>query len=443
MENMVFPKDFYFGAATSAYQVEGVNRNDWTGWEAANAKRLAAEAAKKKWSDYILKNYPNPLQEENYISGRACDHYNRFREDFDVAKKLGHNAHRFSIEWSRIEPEEGKFNEKEIEHYRKVIQALRERGIEPFVTLWHWTLPLWVRDRGGWENRDAVYYFGRYVKRITTELRNLVNFWMPLNEPSTYIGASYVTGIHPPTIQSFWRGNGVFRHLIMAAKEAYRVIHQVQPSARVGVAHYLVYHEPFQNRFGNRLITPLVAYIRNRRFLNALDDAQDFIGLQYYHHDAISFDWRTAAANSETFGYKRWGPITIRNKNDAVSDLGWEIYPEGIYHLLKDVSRYHKPIYITENGIADAKDEKRIKFIEEHLRWVSKAMREGVDVRGYFYWSLLDNFEWDKGFWPRFGLVEVDYKTLERKIRPSAWEYKKIIENRGVFNATGDLTQNS
>jgi len=429
MDKFIFPKGFYFGAAISAHQVEGGNHNDWTEWEKRHAKRQAEVASQRQWPDYILKNYPNPLQEENYISGKACDHYNRFREDFDIARKLGHNAHRFSIEWSRIEPEEGKFNEAEIEHYRKVIKSLRERGIEPFVTLWHWTNPVWFSNIGGWENKRAIYYFERYVKRVTAELHDLVNFWMPLNEPSTYIGASYVQGIHPPGIKSFLRGNNVFWNLVMAAKNAYGAIHQVQPTARVGVAHYLVYHEPFQNYLRNRFITPLIAYIRNRRFLNALDDAQDFIGCQYYHHDAISFEWGAVAANSETFGYKRWGPVTIRNKNDRTSDLGWEIYPEGIYHVLKDLKKYGKPIYITENGLADARDEKRAKFIEEHLRWVAKAIQEGVDVRGYFYWSLLDNFEWDKGFWPRFGLVEVDYKTMERKIRPSAWKYKEIIEN--------------
>ena len=166
MENQdtPFPKNFFWGAATSAHQVEGSNRNDWTEWERENARRLTEEAKKKQWSDFILQNYPNPLQEENYISGRACDHYNRFREDFDIARSLGHNAHRFSIEWSRIEPEEGKFDEREIEHYREVIRALRERGIEPFVTLWHWTLPLWVRDQGGWENSAIIPHFASYCE---------------------------------------------------------------------------------------------------------------------------------------------------------------------------------------------------------------------------------------------------------------------------------------
>lgn len=166
-----FPKNFYWGSATSAHQVEGNNHNDWTEWELKNAKRLVEKARQSPptggWPDYILNKYPNPLQEENYISGRACDHYNRFREDFDIAKSLGHNAHRFSIEWSRIEPEEGKFNEKEIEHYRQVISALKERGIEPFVSLWHWTNPIWFAKRGGWLNKNSPKYFERYSNKIS------------------------------------------------------------------------------------------------------------------------------------------------------------------------------------------------------------------------------------------------------------------------------------
>ncbi len=167
-----FPKNFYWGSATSAHQVEGGNINDWSEWEKANAEWLAKEATLRQaqginpWPDYILNNYPNPLQPQNYISGRACDHYNHFREDFDIAELLGHNAHRFSIEWSRIEPEEGKFDEKEIGHYREVVKALRERGLEPFVTLWHWTLPLWFAELGGFKKSINSFYFQRFVQRL-------------------------------------------------------------------------------------------------------------------------------------------------------------------------------------------------------------------------------------------------------------------------------------
>lgn len=403
-----FPKGFLWGAATSAHQVEGGNHNDWSEWE--------------KSSQRITDLKSRGLNPEEYISGRACDHYHRFREDFDIAKQLGHNAHRFSIEWSRIEPEEGKFDEKEIEHYREVIAALRERGMEPFVTLWHWTNPLYVRDQGGWENKKTVADFSRYVGHVANAFKSSVRFWMPLNEPSSYIGLSYVVGIFPPQVKSLRRANLVFRNLIRANRLSYKAIHRIDPDAQVGVGNYLVYHTAYRSYPWNVPLVWLLNYYRNGRFLNAFAASQDFIGVQYYHHDALNLK----------LGKGRWGPIESRNENRWISEQGWEVYPEGIYHLLKRVARYRKPIFITENGVADSRDEHRGRFIREHLARVTRAMSEGADVRGYFYWSLLDNFEWTSSFTPRFGLVEVDYKTLERKIRPSAWEYKKIIDDNAI-----------
>lgn len=420
-----FPDGFLWGASTSAHQVEGNNHNDWTEWEKANAKRLARESEKRFghlpiWPD-IKEQAQDPA---NYISGRACDHYNRFEGDFDIAKSLGHNAHRFSIEWSRIEPEEGEWDEKEIEHYRQVIKALRARGMEPFVTLWHWTNPLWISDIGGWENKKTVDYFVRYAEKIITALGKEVRFWMPLNEPGTYIGMSYIQGDFPPQKRlRLFSANRVFKHLISVYRQTYHLIHERIPGAMVGMSHYSVYMFPYQNRIWNKFVVKILDYYRNWRFLDSIQDTNDFIGIQYYHTDFIKF---TPFLNG------RWGPIDVKNPNLRLTDLGWDIYPEGIFHLLKRASQYHKPIYITENGLADAQDTQRASFIKENLMWVQKAMQKGADVRGYFHWSLLDNFEWDKGFWPRFGLVEVDYKTLERKIRPSALVYKKIIESNAL-----------
>ncbi len=407
-----FPKGFLWGAATSAHQVEGENHNDWTEWEEKNANRLATEAVlrqaqgKQSWPDYISSGYPNPLQPENYISGRACDHYKRFREDFDIAKSLGHNALRFSIEWSRIEPEEGKFDEAAIEHYREVIKALRQRGLEPFVTLWHWTLPLWVRDLGGWENKESVFLFGKFVDYLAKTLGHQITFWLTLNEPWVYLSHSYLRGFWPPQKKSWLAGLKVFKNLIGAHKTAFNIIKSYNPEAQVGLAENNVYFEGPMSSLAHWWI--------NCQFLDLVGRRMDFIGLNYYFHSKI-----------KGFKYNQ-------NENKEISDLSWELYPAGIYYALKNLKRYKKPIYVTENGLADAKDEKRAKFIKENIFWMHKAMREGVDVRGYLHWSLLDNFEWDKGFWPRFGLVEVNYKTLERKIRPSAWEYAKICRNNSL-----------
>jgi len=414
-----FPKTFYFGAATSSHQVEGGNKNDWTEWEKENAERLVKEAAKKQWSDYLLNVKPSPLSSDNYISGRACDHYNRFREDFDIAKSLGHNAHRFSIEWSRIEPEEGKFDEKEIEHYREIIRALRERGIEPFVTLWHFTLPLWVKNQGGWENKKTIADFTKYAEKIIESLGRDVKFWIIINEPTVYAGYGYIVGLFPPQVKNFYRGYRVLKNIMQAYGDVYDLIHVESRDAMVGNAYNLHYHTPYRKWFfPDWLAMKALSYIRDFYPLDYAKGRQDFIGLNYYYRDCVK----------STLMGGRFGVIDIKNPDKNVSDMGWDIFPEGLYYVLRSLKKYNLPIFITENGIADARDEKRTKFIGDHLSRMAKAIQEKIDVRGYFYWSLLDNFEWDKGFWPRFGLVEIDYKTLERKIRPSALEYKKIIE---------------
>ena len=406
-----FPKGFFWGSSTSAHQVEGGNRNDWSEWEKANAERLAKEAAKKKWPDFILKNYPNPLQAENYISGKACDHYNRFKEDFDIAKSLGHNAHRFSIEWSRIEPEEGKFNEKEIEHYRQVIRALKERGMEPFVTLWHWTNPIWVRDFGGEENVKFIFYFTRFAKYVSEKLPE-VKFWITLNEPTAVIANGYLLGNQPPAKKNARSALRVFWVLLVTHRRAYRIIHSVAPGANVGFANFMLSIEPYRDNFVDTLVARFFTFWANKFFLKLARNTNDFMTLQYYCRIKMKF------------------PFTIIKEHRDITDLGWEIYPPGIYYILKNLKQHNKPIYITENGLADARDQKRAKFIKDHMYWTAKAITEGADVRGYFYWSLLDNFEMPRvdGFWPRFGLVEIDYKTLERKIRPSARVYKEIVK---------------
>lgn len=408
----VFPGTFLWGAATSAHQVEGGNRNDWSEWEREIAKRKAQGAKQTRWPEYLLNNYPSPLQEENYISGRACEHYTRFEDDFDIAKSLGHNAHRFSIEWSRIEPEEGTFDQNEIEHYRTVIRALRARGLEPFVTLWHWTLPLWMRDKGGAESSDFPLYFSRYVERMVREFKDEVTYWMTLNEPTSVIVNSYVRGIWPPMKKSLIAALSVYQTLAQAHRAAYAAIHALHPGALVGFGNILVFYEPYRRWNPADWLSVFIAdFFSNRLFLMLTGTANDYYGIQYYFHNRLSF------------------PARVRNENKKTSDMGWELYPEGLYHLVKRMARRGKPIFITENGLADAQDQNRAWFIQETLRWVRKAISDGADIRGYFYWSLLDNFEWDKGFWPRFGLVDVDYKTMERRIRKSAFEYKKIIES--------------
>ncbi|HRY52384.1 MAG TPA: family 1 glycosylhydrolase [Candidatus Portnoybacteria bacterium] len=401
-----FPLGFLWGAATSSHQVEGGNINDWSQWEKNNAERLASEA-KNKWQSWQQEKFPAMFELQNYISSQACDHYNRWQEDFDMAKSLGHNAHRFSLEWSRIEPKKGEFDQAAIDHYSQMISGLGKRGMEPFVTINHFSLPQWFANMGGWESQEAVLCFGKFVDHLAKTLGHQITFWLTLNEPWIYIVNSYWRGVWPPQKRSWWRCLRVYKNLFNAHKTAYNIIKSYHPEAQVGLAENNVYFEGWLSGPAHWLV--------NRQFLSLSGQRLDFIGVNYYFHNKIKgFNFR-------------------KNDNHQVSDLGWELYPKGLFYVLRRLKKYRKPIYITEGGLADARDLQRANFIKSQLFYISEALAEGVDVRGYFYWSLLDNFEWDKGFWPRFGLAEIDYKTQERKIRSSAWEYAKICKENKLI----------
>jgi beta-glucosidase len=414
MTTLKFPEKFYWGAATSSHQVEGNNRNDWREWEKQNAQRLAKESA-EKFSH--LKNWPTIQQQaqnsNNYISGSACDHYNRYEEDFNIAQQLGHNVHRFSIEWSRIEPSEGKFDEKEIEHYRQVILALRERGIEPFVTLWHWTLPVWLAEKGGIQNTSFPTFFERYTETIVKALGTDVKFWITLNEPDVVASHAYLKGVWPPQKKNPFIYYRVLKHLVAAHKLAYQTIKTHDPNAQIGIAKHQIAFQVASKTLINNILKTIGHFFWNQWFLNHIKNHQDFIGLNHYNRNVINNGF-------------------YKNPNKQFTDFGWEFYPEAIYQTLIELKSYKKPIYVTENGIADARDNLREEFIKKSLAAVHRAIQDGVDVRGYFYWSLLDNFEWDKGYWPRFGLVEVDYSTQKRTIRPSALEYARIAKSNSL-----------
>ena len=404
----MFPKNFYWGAATSAHQVEGGNTNNWTEWEKANARRLALET-KERFSALPMRSRLKGVMRDfqNYISKDACDHYNRFVGDFDLARSLGHNAHRFSIEWSRIEPKEGVFDESEIEHYRAGIAALRERGMEPFLTLWHWTLPLWLSEGGGILHPKFPEYFERFAMRAGEAFGREVKFWITVNEPEIYCLNSYYRGIWPPEGRGLVAYYRALSALIAGHRRAYSVLKNGRSDIHVGASLNLSWFES-AGGWHDDFLKMLIDQIWNFHFIKRVRGTIDFIGLNYYFHNRIE-----SGLN--------------KNANERVSDLGWEIYPEGLYRMLMELKRYQLPIYITENGIADMYDALRAEFIREHIAAMERAMKDGVDVRGYFYWSLLDNFEWDKGFWPRFGLIAVDYTIQKRTIRASAQEYAKII----------------
>lgn len=395
---LTFPEGFLWGAATSAYQVEGnCTHSDW--WE---------------WG--VLGKIPP--------QGQACDQYHRFKEDFDLIKSLGHNAHRLGIEWSRIEPEDGRFDENEIEHYRTVLKTLKEKGVTVMLTLHHFSNPLWFSKKGGWESFKAPYYFERFVKKIVPEIKDLVDLWITINEPGVLMWGGYLSGKWPPQKKSNLAALKVFLNLIRAHKKAYKAIHKIKPSARVGIAHNVASFDVFHDHsLRENLLKVYYDKVLNHSFYTFTGmKYHDFLGINYYFHHYISLSGKTRLPS----------PIDVSVVKKDVTDMGWEIHPDGIFDVLVDLSDYKKPIYITENGLASTNDDRRARFLIAYLKEIYHAIAMGADVRGYFHWSLIDNYEWADGFGPRFGLIEIDYNTLKRTPRPSGFLYKDIIKNNGI-----------
>ncbi len=406
-----FPKNFLWGVSTSAHQVEGGNHNQWSVWELENAKALAAQASYQYedldvWPD-IERIATNPA---NYVSRRATGHYTRYEEDFDLLEKMNCNSFRFSIEWSRIEPEEGEWNAEAIEHYRKYFAALKARNIEPVVTLFHFTLPLWFAQKGGFAKRSNIKYFEWFVEKVIDEFGGDLKWIITINEPGVYAFQSYNEGVWPPNKMSRARTLWVIENLITAHKRAATLIHDSGPRYKVSMAYNMSYTYPGDDAWLTQLSTAVIDFVSNHYVLRRTMKVNDFIGLNYYFTDKV-------------YGYR------IHHDDKRVSDIGWDLQPANLMHVLEDLTeRYDMPIMITENGLADASDKDRQWWLTQTVQAMLVSIKKGTHLIGYLHWSLLDNFEWDKGHWPRFGLIKVDYSTLKRTPRASAGLYARLIK---------------
>ena len=384
MQKTKFPKGFLWGASSASFQVEGgIENTDWA--KAAVEGRVPP-------------------------CGRACDHYNRFEADFDIAKSLGHNAHRFSIEWARIEPEDGTFNEAEIEHYRKVIHALKDRGLKPYITLWHFTLPLWFSETGGFERKDSPEIFARYASYVTEKLGVDLEGISTMNEPNVFGSNGWLRGSWPPFkrfaltdavsitnsgrsyeskaekgINPFFLYLRVMKNLAMAHNKAYDAIKKVNPAIEVSVVKHVIYFHANWNPF-NQLKAWIANYTWTHIFMGRTYKKCDSIGLNFYFH-------------------KKFGDTAHYEK----TDMDWDIYPEGILGSLHLLWRYKVPLFVSEAGIADERDIYRADYIERQVTAVLQGLKDGIDIRGHMYWSLLDNYEWALGFEKRFGLIAINY----------------------------------
>ncbi|BBH70181.1 beta-glucosidase [Actinoplanes sp. OR16] len=379
-----FPDGFLWGSATSAHQVEGGNHNnDWWDFE------------------------QNPASAARWSSGDGIDHFHRYAGDFALLASLGHNAHRLSVEWSRIEPAPGEFSRAAIGHYRRVLTALASTGMTAFVTLHHFTLPRWLPARGGWLAPDAVDLFARYCARVTAELGDLMPFICTINEPQMIALHGYLEGYHPPGITNptLWRRvGGVLLDAHLAAVTAIRAA----GGARIGLAVQLPLldgPEPFLGLMRHEIVD---------RYLDGLTgvDGGDWLGVQFYRKQWVD------PGSPFLFAPPPAGfPLT---------QMGWAVHPDGLREMLHRAARAGLPLYVTENGIATEDDTERVAYLRSHVAATARAIAEGVDVRGYLHWSAFDNFEWSEGYRPRFGLIAVG-DDFTRHPKPSAHEFADII----------------
>jgi len=404
-----FPRGFLWGTATASHQVEGNNTNNqWWKWE----------------------------QEGHTTdkSGLACDWWGggRWREDFDRAAEGGQNAHRFSVEWSRVQPEPDRWDEDALERYRNMLRGLKERGMTPMVTLHHFSDPLWSYENCGWEHEDIVPLFEKFVRKTVDALKEYCTTWCTINEPNVYALSGYVTGDFPACNPGLNMAMQVMANMLRAHAVAYRTIHEIQPEARVSYAHH------YRPMVPKRPWSPLDRLMRNIRYtgLNMAfptgistgvmktpvgnfkvpeaRGTQDYFGLNYYTADTVWFDLRNRKELFTASGYP---------EDADLSDTGFIAnIPEGLFQSIKWITKTYPniPILITENGVEDMDNHMRPRYLAQHIHQVWRAVNFNWPVKGYFYWTLVDNFEWERGWTQRFGLWALDLETQQRTKRPSA-----------------------
>ncbi|MBQ7943005.1 MAG: beta-glucosidase [Lachnospiraceae bacterium] len=450
----MFQKDFVWGVASSAYQIEGTDKEDGRG--------------KMIWDTFAEQGRVY----ENQNADIACDHIHRYKEDFALMRLLGVKAYRFSISWARIMPEgTGRVNEKAIALYRDMILEMKKNGIEPYVTMYHWEFPQALQDRGGWLNEEVIEWFGEYAKVVAENFSDIATYFITLNEPQCFVGLGHLSGVHAPGLQLnpkdvFQISHNALRAHGLAVKKLREYAKQpikVGYAPTCGVAYpytnspedieaarsiYFGFDQPISNWTWN------VAWFSDPIFLGkypqeALEKYKEYLP------EITDEDMELIHQPLDFMGQNIYNGYFIRAGKDGKPEYvdrgpgfpktstNWPVTPECLYWGVKFIyERYHMPIYITENGMAchdqisaDGRvhDSNRIDFLDKYLSCIQKAVDEGVDVKGYFLWTFLDNFEWDKGYSERFGLVYVDYKTQKRIVKDSAYWYQKVMETNGAI----------
>jgi len=409
-------QQFLWGVATSAFQLEGSPHADWTAW------------------DSRLQTLPD-----------LTHHYHLYKKDLKLLKEIGVNAYRFSIEWSRVQPTEDRWDSESIHRYQEIVHLLRQEQIEPMVTLHHFTHPKWFLDTSPWHEDRSVSKFTDYVRKMVDSLSD-VRYWITFNEPNVLLLGGYLDGCMPPGIKDQTSYVRASVNLLRAHGEAYDLLHTKIPEAQIGIAHNMVVFSPYW-RWNplDQFLSKMAHQYYNRSFLEALRTGHlrirfpifkkleinlpvqgklDFLGVNYYTRIHLQFN-----------PFRRMGVVLRYEDREGygLTDMGWEIYPRGLEKILREASKFGLPIMITENGIATRDGQKKERYIKSHLDILEECLKKGMDIRGYFYWSLMDNYEWLKGLDARFGLYYVNFETLERKRTPVAGFYSYLIKKRSQF----------
>ena len=442
-----FPQGFMWGAATASYQIEGAWNEDGKG--------------ESVWDRFTHTPYRITDGDTGDI---ACDHYHRMPEDVALMKELGLQTYRFSIAWPRVLPQgRGQVNPKGLDFYNRLVDKLLEAGIKPNVTLNHWDLPQALQDQGGWPNRDITGWFADYARLMFDKLGDRVKMWATHNEPWIVALFGYAHGVFAPGLADFSQGYQAAHHLLLAHGKAVQAFRQGGYKGEIGIVLDIHGHEPASDSEADRLacqrvwennpglfLTPLfkghypemlMAWIGTLApriqpgDLELINQPIDFLGMNHYMTSAIAFSSRGGLlkAESDFISAPNWGRTTVN----------WGIYPPGLTKVLLRLKNEYgvRKIYITENGCAAADtpdatgfvaDWGRVDYLRAHLRALHDAIQAGVDVRGYYVWSLMDNFEWAHGYGPRFGMVRVDYPTQRRIPKQSARWYSEVIARNGV-----------
>jgi len=447
MAQLSFPENFQWGTAASSYQIEGGHQ--------ADGKGLSIWDTFTRWEGHVLNNDNGDV---------ACDHYNRMPQDIALMKEMGIPLYSFTVSWTRVLPEgRGQVNTKGLDFYDRLVDALLEAGIRPKTTLYHWDFPLLLQDQGGWPNRDSVEWFGDYARVVFDKLADRVDLWATHNEPWVASFLGYATGLHAPGMCDYSKAYLTAHHMLMAHGRAVQIYRESRYKGEIGLILNLNGLIPASDSEEDRAATQRVHDETHALYLDPIfkgsypkrlfdyigphqpkvqgGDAElihqpiDFLGLNYYNTDYVSYDLFGGLNKARLTPYSApsWGR----------TEMNWGINPDGLkQEVLYLKENYGNPkLFLNENGCAmpDVPDEKgfvadwdRINYIRAHIHALYQAVEEGANVHGYFVWSFFDNFEWERGYSKRFGLVRVDYETLERIPKQSAYWFHDVIQKNGI-----------